>query len=350
MARFITWPQTYRSNFFYATSAWRDGSSRLALRLSSNNKKDDRMDIEKLHPEFQSVYKRIPSVPFHSRLFLKLLEVAQKLRPMRSVIKDSFTIVNRPLSHGSVRVYQQKNTTPRGALLWIHGGGYVMGNAATNDRECIRYMEEAGVIVFSVDYRLAPKYPFPLPLDDCFNAWQFIVTNAQEFGIDPQNIAIAGQSAGGGLAAGLCQRIRDLGGIQPVCQVLYYPMMDDRTGANKGLDAIAHRLWNNKSNRAGWGFYLGQPAGTKDLPPYAAPARCENLSGLPPVWLGVGTLDLFYEEDKLYVERLKQAGVPCEYLEVDAAPHGFDLLVPDAELSKHTWAHQLEFLKKHWVC
>jgi acetyl esterase/lipase len=206
-----------------------------------------------------------------------------------------------------------------------------------------------GIVVVSVEYRLAPRHPFPAALDDCYAAWQWLLSAARELGIDPSRIAISGQSAGGGLAASLVLRIRDAGGIRPAAQALLCPMLDDRTGARRELDVIDHRVWNNRSNRAAWSWYLGRPAGPSEVPAYAAAARCASLRGLPPAWIGVGDVDLFLEEDRRYAERLIEAGVGCELHIVPMAPHGFEVLVPEASLTREFFRSYCAFLRRALV-
>jgi acetyl esterase/lipase len=155
---------------------------------------------------------------------------------------------------------------------------------------------------------------------------------AVAIGIDPALIAIGGQSAGGGLAAALVQRVKDGEGVQPVAQWLFCPMLDDRTAARCDLDRIGHRLWNNRNNRDGWRCYLGREPGAPELPSYAAAARREDVSGLPPAWVGVGDIDLFHDEDRLYAGRLRAAGVDVIFRMVPGAPHGFEGWAADTDL------------------
>ncbi|MDZ7674803.1 MAG: alpha/beta hydrolase [Acidimicrobiales bacterium] len=212
---------------------------------------------------------------------------------------------------------------PHPALLWIHGGGFVMGTAAQDDRTCRGIAEELGAVVASVEYRLAPEHPFPTPLHDCHDALEWLASRDD---VDTTRVAIGGASAGGGLAAGLALLARERDAVSPVAQILVYPMLDDRTATDPGFDDTEVRLWDNKANRFGWAAYLGQPPGSASVPPPAAPARNEDLSGLPPAWIGVGTLDLFHDEDVAYAERLRTAGVECELHVVEGAFHGFDAL------------------------
>jgi acetyl esterase/lipase len=227
----------------------------------------------------------------------------------------------------SVRLFRPEEcsgTSP--ALLWIHGGGYVIGRAYQDDRMCRAFATALGITVASVDYRLAPEHPFPASLDDCCAAFDWLLDQP---GVDPTRVAIGGASAGGGLAAAVAIRLRDRAAVTPVLQLLSYPMLDDRTALPEGRSKRDYRWWGLRSNRFGWAAYLG------DADPLAAvPARIEDFSGLAPAWIGIGTSDLFHHEDIAYASRLIAAGVPCEVVEVPGAYHGFDITMPRADVSR----------------
>lgn len=232
----------------------------------------------------------------------------------------------------SVHVFRPASTrahTP--ALLWIHGGGMVLGDAAQDSAFCRRIAEELNIVVVSVEYRLAPEHPFPTPLEDCYAALQWL---ARQPGIDPARIAVGGQSAGGGLAAALALLAKERGEIRPVLQLLSYPMLDDRTTTRTDIDPRRLRIWSQKSNRFGWRGYLGPGTADAAVPPLAAPARYDDLSGLPPAWIGVGTNDLFHDEDVAYARRLQQAGVASTLHVVPGAYHNFDSLEAKAAVSR----------------
>jgi acetyl esterase/lipase len=229
-------------------------------------------------------------------------------------------------------------TAPGPGLLWIHGGGYIIGNAAQDDGLCKRFARLLGTTVAAVDYRLAPEHPYPAPLEDCYDALKWLVTLPA---VDPARVAIGGASAGGGLAAALALLARDRAEVDLAAQLLVYPMLDDRSATAPELANPNHRLWNQKSNRYGWSCYLGDAD-----PNVAVPARRDDVSGLPPAWIGVGTNDLFHAEDMVYADRLKAAGVPCDVLEVPGAFHGFDGVVANAEVSKSFFSAQVDFLAR----
>ena len=227
---------------------------------------------------------------------------------------------------------------PGPALLWIHGGGYLIGSAAQDDAACRRFARKLGVTVAAVDYRLAPEYPYPIPLEDCYAALTWLAALPA---VDPAKLVIGGASAGGGLAAALALLARDRGEVDVAAQLLVYPMLDDRSATQEGLDHPNHRLWTQKANVYGWSSYLGDAD-----PNVAVPARHENLGGLPPAWIGVGTLDLFHDEDLAYAERLVAAGVPCEVEVVPGAFHGFDAIAAKTAVSQAFFTSQVDWLQK----
>ncbi len=220
------------------------------------------------------------------------------------------------------------------ALLWLHGGGYVIGTPEMDLPLLARIVDRADIRIFSVDYRLAPHAPYPAALDDAMAALRWIVEGAAVLGVDPRRIAIGGNSAGGGLAAALAQRACDEG-MTPAFQLLMYPMLDDRTVGRGDRQGRGELVWTPRNNRHGWAAYLGHPPCRDDAPSYAAPARREQLGGLPPAWIGVGTLDLFHDEDVAYAERLRAAGVPCALAVVADAPHAFDLFNFESRIARH---------------
>lgn len=224
---------------------------------------------------------------------------------------------------------------PAPALLWIHGGGYVIGSAQQDDAVCAAFCRTLGVTVGSVEYRLAPEHPYPAPLEDCYSALTWLTALPA---VDPDRVAIAGGSAGGGLAAALALLARDRGEVTPAFQLLVYPMLDDQSPGDPAN--TNYRLWSARSNRFGWSAYLGDAD-----PQIAVPARREDLSGLPPAWIGVGTNDLFHDEDLVYAERLKNAGVACEVEIVPGAFHGFDSVAPKAGVSRRFFATQCDALR-----
>jgi acetyl esterase/lipase len=226
------------------------------------------------------------------------------------------------------------------AVLHIHGGGYVTRQA--NEKRSIQDIAvEHDCVVVSVDYRLAPETTFPGSLEDNYAALRWLYAHAKELGVDTKRVAIKGESAGGGHAAALGIAARDRGEF-PIClQVLIYPMLDDRTGSTNRLPShLGHFIWTEQHNRFGWSSLLGQPAGSGSIPTNSVPARVDNVSGLAPAFIAVGSIDLFAPEDVLYASRLMVSGVSTELHITPGGYHGFDILVPTAPLSiqlKQEW-------------
>jgi len=305
-----------------------------------------RIKLTDLDPDLQKTYGRIPRMRF-DKAWVRWLMPKLSTLSYKSISDPAVTVSVVNISQGSLRVYEPVSKTSGAGLLWIHGGGMIMGSALMNEAECILYAKAMGLTVVSVDYRLAPKHPYPAAIDDCFEAWTWFINNADRLGISSSNIAIAGQSAGGGLTAALCQRIHDQGEGAPVSQILFYPMLDDRTACRGELTRMDHMIWNNHSNRYGWSAYLAREAGGPEpTPEWAVPARREDLSGLPPAWIGIGDKDLFLDESLQYAKALQSCGVECELIVARGAPHGFEGLVPNAKLSKTFIASAEAFLKR----
>lgn len=230
-----------------------------------------------------------------------------------------------------------------GALILFHGGGFVLGEPADLFDKAAMFARMLGVPVICPAYRLAPQSPYPAASDDALAAWQTTIANAPTMSVDPAKVVLGGYSAGAGLAASLVHRLRDVGGIQPAAQLLIYPMLDDRTARLHALDTPRHRVWSNRNNRFAWAAYLGSNA-TAERQEYAAAGRRTDLSQLSPVWLGVGTCDLFLDEVREYRSRLVAAGTDVTYQEVAGAIHGFDM--DDNPLGHRFTQAQLEFVRR----
>jgi acetyl esterase/lipase len=246
-----------------------------------------------------------------------------------------------------VRVYQPTDRLRLlPALLWIHGGGYVMGDIEQDDRLMRQLVTRVGCVAVSVDYRLAPEHPFPAPIEDCYAGLQWLFTHAADLGVDPSRIAIGGASAGGGLGAGLALLARDRGEVPVAFQLLIYPMIDDRNVTPASYAITDPRVWHRESNRLGWKAYLGRDGGEDDVSPYAAAARATDLRNLPPAYIPVGALELFIDENIEYAQRLIQAGVHTELHVYPGAIHGFDVFAPSAAVSKQFKAERDTALKR----
>jgi acetyl esterase/lipase len=234
----------------------------------------------------------------------------------------------------------------RPAVLDIHGGGFVLGNADMSDASNRLLAVQLGCVIVSVDYRLAPETVWPGALHDCYAGLTWLHANAGALGVDPARIAIAGGSAGGGHAAALAIYARDQKG-PPICfQLLDFPMLDDRTSSAADPHPFCGDFgWTREMNRFGWRSLLGTEPGGPNVPEAAVPARTRDLSGLPPAYMMVGALDLFLEEDLEYTRRLTRAGVPVELHVVPGAYHGFGL-AQDAPQTKQAGQWRLEALAR----
>ncbi len=233
--------------------------------------------------------------------------------------------------HVTVRLHRPAGLPDRApALLWIHGGGTLMGTAIQDDKYCRKLAQLTGVAVAAVEHRLAPEHPYPTPLEDCYAALLWL---ARQPWVDPTRLAVGGASAGGNFAAAVAQRAHDRKEVELAFQMLVYPMLDDRTGASR--DGPKRLMWTETDNQLAWQWYLNGAD-----PIEAAPGRRADLSGLPPAWIGVGTLDLFYEESLEYGRRLREAGVLVHEQIAPGAFHAFDQIADSAPVSLNFFASQ----------
>ena len=256
--------------------------------------------------------------------------LADDLQPSDITIQER--AIPGPAGEIPVVIYQPPTPAPRGALLWIHGGGFIIGSGR-NDPHGIGFSEHVGCTVVSVDYRLAPENRYQAAVSDCVGALNWIFESADELGVDPKRVAIGGASAGGGLTAGVSLYNRDHAGRDVAFQLLIYPMLDDTHDTPSGR-AITHpTVWNRELSFKAWKMYLGDEYGTNDVSPYAAAARARDLSGLPPALVTVGAMDLFRDEDIEYAQRLMAAAVPTELQVYAGMYHGAEMSLPDAAIS-----------------
>lgn len=300
------------------------------------------MTSVQLHPDIERVRHLAPDLSLDDATVLALrsaglgapVELSDRVERTDHVVVDDPRVV--------VRVHRPRGVSgPLPAIVQIHGGGYVLGSYEMDDPRFDRWSPELGVIGVSVEYRLAPETPWPGPLEDCYAALVWTHAHAAELGIDPARIGIGGVSAGGGLAAALSLLARDRGEVPVAFQVLECPMIDDRrVTVSSQLDGLL--VWSRESNAYGWRAYLGDLYGT-DVHYTAAPARADDLSGLPPALVIVGGADGFRDEDITYAMRLSQAGVPTALHVIPGAPHGVQMFAGTAP------AMQWERLVTDWV-
>lgn len=238
-----------------------------------------------------------------------------------------------------VRVYRKvASSAGGGVLFYIHGGGMIMGDLETHDGVCRSYASLTGLHVVAVDYRVAPEHRYPAPLDDCFAALRWIVSQAgAERGFDSGRVVVGGESAGGGLAAAVALRARDEGGPHLVGLLLAYPMLDDRS-YEEDADLEEHALWRYDDHLTAWSCYLGGKESSDDASGYATPLRSNDLSGLPPTYLDCGELDVFRQENLEFALRLLGAKIRLELHLHPAVPHAFEVFAPNAPVSRRAMA------------
>jgi acetyl esterase/lipase len=244
-----------------------------------------------------------------------------------------------------LRWYTKDGTASGGpAVVFLHGGGMILNSVALYDGEVSRYVSTSGVSFLSVDYRLAPEFPHPKPVEDAYAGLSWLAGHAAEIGVDPARIAVMGDSAGGGVAAGLALLARDRGGPAICRQILLYPMLDDRNVTpDPALDGLV--TWSYDDNLTGWQALLGAARGGPDVSPYAAPARMADATGMPPLYLEALELDIFRDEDIEYARRTAAAGVSTELHVHPAVPHAFEAVAHDSTVARRMMADRIRVLR-----
>jgi acetyl esterase/lipase len=243
-----------------------------------------------------------------------------------------------------LRWYTKNGTQPGSAVLYFHGGGMILGSVAMWDGPVSRIVSRSGVPLLSVEYRLAPEHPFPTPVEDAYAALQWLHGHATELGVDPDRIAVMGNSAGGGLAAAVSIVARDRSGPAIARQLLIFPMLDDRNTVTDPYIA-PYAAWSYDDNITAWNAVLGQQAGGPDVSPAAAPARIADATGLPAAYIEVGQLDIFRDEDLRYAIHLSRDGVPVELHLYPGAPHEFDVIAYQSDAAHHAIAGRVRQLR-----
>ncbi len=269
-------------------------------------------------------------------LTAELLAAASARQPVVEDVEVRDERISRPggVSTG-VRIYRPAGLPGQApALLYIHGGGMVLGEVSHFDAQCAEMAAGAGCVVASVDYRLAPEHPYPAGLEDCYAAASWLHRESEVLGIDHRRIAIGGTSAGGGLAAGLALLARDRGEFAVLFQFLEAPMLDHRNVTASSHYMTHPKVWNREANETAWNAYLGPDGHATGVPGYASPAIADDLVGLPPVYLCVSALDLFVDECIAYAARLISADVAVELHVYPNGFHGSPRALPSAPISR----------------
>jgi acetyl esterase/lipase len=290
------------------------------------------LDYDRIDSELVGALEQMPPLDITRDNIAEIRALlASRPKPPTSVdVLQESTVISTNEHGVPVIIYRKTRRANQPALLWIHGGGYILGNA--DDERARVIAHELDCTVVSVDYRLAPEHPFPAGPDDCITTLNWMKENSIELKIDPSRLAVGGASAGAGMAAGVALMNRDKSGLNLVLQLLLYPMIDNLHATDSG-QIENHPIWNQGTSFNAWEMYLdGTP--NVDASPYAAASRAEDLSGLPPTYLCVGSEDLFRDENIEYARRLFAQGVPCEMTVFPGLYHGGDMFVPGAGVSQ----------------
>ncbi|WP_320774582.1 alpha/beta hydrolase [Streptomyces sp. CRN 30] len=235
---------------------------------------------------------------------------------------------------------------PLPVLYHVHGGGMVVGTNRAGLDEPLGWARELGAVVVSVEYRLAPEHPHPAPVEDVYAGLLWTAGHAAELGGAPERVVTVGTSAGGGLCAAVGLLARDRGGPRAAGQMLLSPMLDDRDDTPSARQMEGRGTWDRSANETAWTALLGERKGGPDVPPYAAPARATDLSGLPPAFLDVGSAETFRDETVAYASRLWRSGGVAELHVWPGGYHGFDAMAPTASLSRTARASRLDWLRR----
>lgn len=305
---------------------------------------ENRMD-----PELRSTFSVLPELnldDLHTQR--EMMNEMLEAPPEDSNIKVTERFIPGPADNPEVRVKIYEPVKKDGllpGLLYIHGGGMVLGSPEMTDGVCYSYVKEVNCVIVSVQYRLAPEHPFPAGPEDCYAALKWFYDHANELGVDSSRLGVAGASAGGGLTLAVSLMTRDRQGPPLIFQMPLYPMIDDRNTTPSSHEITDKRVWCREHNLKAWDMYLGN-GGNDNVSPYAAPARATDFSGLPPTFTFIGDLDPFRDETIELVAKLSQAGVPTEFTLYPGCFHGFEVFVPDADVSKRSVASMMSALKR----
>lgn len=304
---------------------------------------ESREPLDQLQEVLPGGFNAIPDIVARRAAATQLL-AAVEVPPNPNVTSEDRTIPG-PEGAPDIRVRVYRPVRPEGPLpgiYYIHGGGMILGDLDGEDPVATTICEQVGAVVVSVEYRLAPENPHPAQSEDCYAGLTWMVRNAAELGFDPGRLAVYGGSAGGGLTIATCLLARDRGGPAIRFQMPIYPMIDDRNETPSSHEITDIGIWDRAGNIEAWQWYLGD--GKPDA--YAAPARAEDLSGLPPAFIDVGTVDMFRDEDIAFAQRLMQAGIPTELHVNPGAYHASEIFAPEAALSRRITERRYDALRR----
>jgi len=305
-------------------------------------------------PEFAPVLARLAQMPPLTAETIPLMRTARPAPPTDGDLARGgiFAVEERhvpgPAGAPDIALVICRPTAaqqPTAAVYYIHGGAMVLGDARSELGWVLDAAEQLGLTVLSVEYRLAPETPHPGPVEDCYAGLTWTAEHAEELGIDPARLVVAGGSAGGGLAAAVALMARDRGGPALAGQLLNCPLLDDHNDSLSSHQTVGSPFDRTASD-TGWTALLGDGRGGPDVSPYAAPARATDLSSLPPTYIDVGSVETLRDEDVQYAMRIWAAGGQAELHVWPGGFHGFDLMAPQAQLSQDAKAARIRWLRR----
>jgi len=243
--------------------------------------------------------------------------------------------INGPSGNIPISIFGSTNSKSQThpGILWYHGGGFFSGSRFGGVPNLLPFVKELDAVIIAVEYRLAPEYPDPAPVEDCYAALVWVGENLSELGINPAKLMVAGSSAGGGLAAGVALLARDRSGPTLCAQLLQCPMIDDRLESLSSHQYINEGTFSRGSAETGWNALLGERKGGKDVSIYAAPSRASDLSGLPEAFIEVGSAEIFRDDNVAFAERIWAQGGQAELHVWSGAYHRFQAFAPRAKIS-----------------
>jgi acetyl esterase/lipase len=300
-----------------------------------------------IHPELRAVRSHsLPNNRWALAAMQNLLAAVNVIhrRKFKSIIKGTKIVSfdGYPVPVLMIRPEHLSSDAP--ALVYYHGGAFVMKPAPQHLENALEYAREAGCVVAFVEYRLAPKHPFPAGFNDCYAALQSIISNAEQLGIDKQRLVVGGDSAGGGLAAGVAQRAWQEGGITLRGQLLIYPCVDlicRRPSIAAFADVPPFKRAPTRSI-AEW--YLGRPP-SEGMPRYASPIY-GDVTGVAPAYVETPELDILHDQGIAYAHTMREQGVDVELNEIKGGIHGFDVLAASSSLAKEAMRRRIQFLRR----
>lgn len=292
----------------------------------------------------------LPNIPIPKNLTVEMLPAVREASA-KAVTADTLT-QGKPIAHrevtipgpeGPITLSIFERTTEsaksgRPGIFHIHGGGRILGHRFSGVATILQWVVDHDAVCVSIEYRLAPDSPGMVAVEECYRCLQWMADSTDKLGIDPQKLMIAGQSTGGGLAAGVALAARDRNGPQLCAQLLMCPQIDDRNNTVSSRQFLDRGIWNAKDNALGWECALGTSTGSDEISPYLAPARAADLSRLPPAYIDVGSAEVFRDEDVHYALKLWQSGVQAELHVWPGGFHVFEQMAPNSELGRRAIA------------